>query len=117
MKKVPSAYSFKKQNKPKQTRRSPWKRRLSSDTNTNKLSRSRIKKIALETEKTLGIAKENYNGNVAFEIEHRKIMVPHAIEPSTTSYESCNKYLADIQMLTSKLEMLNSENAELKNIN
>ena len=44
-------------------------------------------------------------------------MVPHAIEPSTTSCKSCDKYLADIQILTSKIEMLNSENAELKNIN
>ena len=44
-------------------------------------------------------------------------MVPHAIEPITTSCESCDKYLADIQVLTSKIEMLNSENAELKNTN
>ena len=103
---VPSVYSFKKQNKTKQTRRSPRRRRLSSDTNTNKLRRSPRKKLALETEKTLEDAKENYNGDVAFEIDQRKIMVPHAIEPSTTSCESCDKYLADIQILRSKIEML-----------
>ena len=44
---VPSVYSFKKQNKTKQTRRSPRKRRLSSDTNTNKLRRSPRKKNLL----------------------------------------------------------------------
>ena len=44
-------------------------------------------------------------------------MVPHAIEPSTTSCEILDKYLADIQILTSKIEMLNSKNAELKIIN
>ena len=103
---VPSVYSFKKQNKTKQTRRSPRKRRLSSNTNTNKLRRSPRKKLALETGKTLEDAKENYNGDVAFEIDQRKIMVPHAIEPSTTSCESCDKYLADIQILRSKIEML-----------
>ena len=80
---VPSVYSLKKQ-KTKQTRRSPRKRRLSLDTNTNKLGRSPRKKLALETEKTVEDAKKSYNGNVAFEIDQRKIMVPHAIEPSTT---------------------------------
>ena len=114
---VPSIYSFKKQNKTKQTRRSPRKRRLSLDTNTNKLRRSPRKKLSLETEKTLEDAKESYNGSVAFEIDQQKIMVLHAIEPSTTSCESCDKYLSDIQILVSKIEMLNSENAELKNIN
>ena len=112
---APSIYSFKKQNKTKKTRRSPRKRRLSSDTNTNKLRRSPGKKLALETEKTLEDAKENCNGSVAFEIDQRKIMVPYAIiESSTTSCESCDKYLADFQILISKIEMLNSENAELK---
>ena len=114
---VPSVYSFKKQNKAKQSRRSPRKRRLSSDTNTNEVRRSPRKKLALETENTREDAKENYNGNVAFEIDQQKIMVPHAIEPSATSCESCGKYLPDIQILISKTEMLNSENAELKNIN
>ena len=114
---VPSVYSFKRQNKTKQTRRSPQKRILSSDTNTNTLRRSPRKNLAVQTEKTLEDAKENYIGIVAFEINQRKIMIPHAIEPSTTSCESCDKYLADIQILISKIEMLNSENAELKNIN
>ena len=82
---VPSIYSFKKQNKTKPTRRSPRKRRLSLDTNTNKLRRSPRKKLSLETEKTLEDAKESYNGSIAFEIDQQKIMVPHAIEPSTTS--------------------------------
>ena len=63
------------------------------------------------------IAKESYDGNVAFEIDQRKIMVPHPIEPSTTSCESCDKYVADVHILISKIEMLNSENAELRNIN
>ena len=107
---------FKKQNKTKQTRRSPWKRRLPLDTNTNNL-RSPRTKLSLETEKTLEDTKESYNGNVAFEIDQQKIMVPHAIEPSTASCESCDKYLADIQILISKIEMLNSENAERKNVN
>ena len=44
-------------------------------------------------------------------------MVLHDIEPSTTSCGSCDKCLADIQILISKIEMLNFENAELKNIN
>ena len=104
----PSVYLFKKQSKTKQTRRSPRKRRLSLDTNTNKLRRSPRKKLALL---------ENYNGNVAFEIDQRKIMVPHAIEPSTTSCESCDEDLTDIQILISKIDMINSENAELKNVN
>ena len=60
-------------------------RRLSSDTNTIKLRRSPRKKLALEIEKALEDAKKNYNGNVAFETDQRKIMVPNAIEPSTTS--------------------------------
>ena len=96
---------------------SPRKRSLSLDTNTNKLRRSPRKKLSLEIEKTLEDAKESYNSKVAFEIDQRKIMVPHAIEPSTTSCESCDKYLAGVQILISKIEMLNSENAELKNIN
>ena len=111
---VPSVYSFKK-NKINKTN-SNITLEFSLDINTNKLRRWPRKKLALETEKTLEDAKENYNGSVAFEIE-RKIMVPHAIEPITTSCESCDKYLADIQVLTSKIEMLNSENAELKNTN
>lgn len=44
-------------------------------------------------------------------------MIPHAILPSTTSCESSDKYLAGIQVLISEIEMLNSENAELNNIN
>ena len=44
-------------------------------------------------------------------------MFRHAIETSITSSENCDKYLAYIQILISKIEMLNSENAELKNIN
>ena len=93
--------------KTKQTWRWPRKRRLSSEKNTNKLIRSPRKKLALGC----------YSGNVAFEIDQQKIMFPHAIETSITSSESCDKYLAYIQILISKLEMLNSENAELKNIN
>ena len=69
----------------KLTRRSPRKRRLSLNTNTNKLRRSPRKKLDLETEKTLEDAKGSYSGKVFFEIDQRKIMVPHAIEPSTTS--------------------------------
>ena len=42
-------------------------------------------------------------------------MVPHATKPSTTSCESCDKYLADIQILILKIEMLNSK--KLKNVN
>ena len=87
---VPSVYSFKKQTKAKQFRRSPRKRRLSSDTDTNEVRRSPRKKLALETENTREDAKENHNDNVAFEIDQQKIMVPHAIKPSTTSYESCD---------------------------
>ena len=41
-------------------------------------------KLALEAEKTLEDVKENYNGHVAFKIDQRIIMVPHAIEPITT---------------------------------
>ena len=41
-------------------------------------------KLDLEAEKTLEDAKENYNGHVAFKIDQRIIMVPHAIEPITT---------------------------------
>ena len=111
---VSNVYSFRKQNKTKQTQRSPRKITLSSDTNTNKLRRSTRKEFALETEKALEDAKENYNSNVAFEIYQRKIMVPHPIETSTTSCESCDKYLPDIQILISKIEILNSKNAELK---
>lgn len=80
---VPSVDLFKKQNKTKQTRRSPQKRWLSLDTNTNKLRRSPGEKFALEAGKTLEDAKENYNGHVAFKIGQRIIMIPHAIEPST----------------------------------
>ena len=69
--KVPSIYSFKIQNKTKQTRRSSRKRRLSLDANANKLRRSPRKKLE--------DAKESYYGNVAFEIDQQKIMVPHAI--------------------------------------
>ena len=111
---VSNVYSFRKQNKTKQTQISPRKITLSSDTNTNKLRRSTRKEFTLETEKALEDAKENYNSNVAFEIDQRKIMVPHAIETSTTSCESCDKYLPDIQILISKIEILNSKNAELK---
>ena len=75
------------------------------------------KKLALETEKRLGVPKKNYNSSVAFEIDQQKIKVLRAIEPSTTSCEICDQCLADIQILISKIEMLNSENAELNNIN
>ena len=75
------------------------------------------KKLALETEKRLGEPKKNYNSSVAFEIDQQKIKVLRAIEPSTTSCEICDQCLADIQILISKIEMLNSENAELNNIN
>ena len=75
------------------------------------------KKLALETGKRLGEPKKNYNSSVAFEIDQQKIKVLRAIEPSTTSCEICDQCLADIQILISKIEMLNSENAELNNIN
>ena len=55
---VPSVYSFEKQNKTKQTRRSLRKRKLSLDTKTNKLRRSSRKKLALETEKHLKMPKK-----------------------------------------------------------
>ena len=44
-------------------------------------------------------------------------MIPHAILPSTPLCESSDKYLAGIQVLISEIEMLNSENAEVKNKN
>lgn len=44
-------------------------------------------------------------------------MIPHAILPSTTLCESSDKYLAGIHVLVSEIEMLSSENAEVKNKN